>query len=413
MVPPTQPALVEAEPELGLSEGMEYYEPEAGACCDVPGGACPQPGAYWGCQGPCRPFSSLWGDRLWVRAESLLWWSQGMDTPPLVTTSPHGVEREDAGVLGRNTSVLFGGTGLATDIRGGARFTLGYWLDPAHCLGWQASYLGLGDETDGFFGASEGDPILARPFFNVVSGEQDARLLTFDEVAEGWVRANATTRFQQLDVHVRRRLFENCPGGFDFLIGYQFNRLEDRLHVWDSSTSIAQEGPVEPGTVVAVWDLFDTSNDFHGVDFGVIFEERLGCWTLELAMNLALGNTRSRAAISGRTVTDVPGETPVTTAGGLLALPTNMGSFEDNRFVMIPELGVTLGYDLTCRLKATVGYSFIYWSKVARPGGLIDMDVNPSQFSGGTLEGAPRPQFQWVTGDYWLQGVNLGLEYHF
>ena len=32
------------------------------------------------------------------------------------------------------------------------------------------------------------------------------------------------------------------------------------------------------------------------------------------------------------------------------------------------ELGVTLGFDLTERLQATFGYTFMYWSRVARPG---------------------------------------------
>lgn len=79
----------------------------------------------------------------------------------------------------------------------------------------------------------------------------------------------------------------------------------------------------------------------------------------------------------------------------------------------MPELGITLGYDFTCRLRATFGYTFLYWSKVARPGEQIDTELNPSQFPPGTLVGAPHPQFVFHTSDFWAQGLNFGLEYRF
>ena len=46
----------------------------------------------------------------------------------------------------------------------------------------------------------------------------------------------------------------------------------------------------------------------------------------------------------------------------------------------MPEIGFTLGYDLTSRLKATVGYTLLYWSNVARPGDQIDLNVDSRQF---------------------------------
>jgi len=79
----------------------------------------------------------------------------------------------------------------------------------------------------------------------------------------------------------------------------------------------------------------------------------------------------------------------------------------------MPELGVSLGYDLTCRLRATVGYTLIYWSNVARPGDQIDTELNASQFPPGELVGAPHPEFRFQTTDFWAQGLNFGLEYRF
>ena len=77
------------------------------------------------------------------------------------------------------------------------------------------------------------------------------------------------------------------------------------------------------------------------------------------------------------------------------------------------ESKTRLGYDLTCRLKATVGWSFLYWSSVMRPGDQIDTNVNPSQLPPGTLSGIPSPQFKPVMTDFWAQGLSIGLDYRY
>ena len=39
-------------------------------------------------------------------------------------------------------------------------------------------------------------------------------------------------------------------------------------------------------------------------------------------------------------------------------------------------MGLNLGYDLTPRWKATVGYTFVYWSSVMRTADQIDTNIN-------------------------------------
>jgi hypothetical protein len=60
-----------------------------------------------------------------------------------------------------------------------------------------------------------------------------------------------------------------------------------------------------------------------------------------------------------------------------------------------------------------VGYSFIYWSRVARAVDQIDRDVNITQQPPGPFVGAPRPEFILRTTDFWAQGLNFGLEWKF
>ena len=157
------------EPAFAGVEGELAYPGEMGACdaCASCGGeecTCYMPGAYWrGCgeNGGYYPWCYSWRDRLWFRGEYLLWWTRGADLPPLVTTSP---DEDGGGVLGRNTSILFGDTTVGSGARSGGRATLGHWFSPAQCTGIQASYLGLSEESETYFASSEGDPLLARPF---------------------------------------------------------------------------------------------------------------------------------------------------------------------------------------------------------------------------------------------------------
>lgn len=431
------PAYVEAPLDLAYPSEMAYSDPEASyaygdpmdgcecgaGCRDDTMGACYWPGDYWcgfGQNGCVLPVWSAWQNRLWFRGEYLMWWGQGADVPPLVTTSPDGTIREEAGVLGlEDTTILFGDETYGSDTRSGGRFTLGYWLQPCQ-FGLQASYLFLGEHSERYDASSEGDPILARPFFNIQDGQQDSKPIAFDGVdgqetafvVDGSIHVDLTTSFEEAEVLFRRVLYQRPAGRLDFLLGYQFVRLEDGLRIDESTTSRNQQGVV-PGTTIELFDQFDTGNEFNGGELGLVFEERLCRWSLEMLLKLGIGSTHSQVAIHGRTVTTVPDFDPVTTQGGLLALPSNIGDYERDQFTVIPELGVTLGYDLTCNLRATFGYTFIYWSKVARPGDQIDLDVNQSQFSGGTLVGEARPAFSWVTTDYWVQGLNFGFDYRF
>jgi len=331
----------------------------------------------------------------------------------LVTTSPSTADREVAGVLGQDTSVVFGGTSLNTDMRSGGRFSIGSWLRADQLVGIEASYLFLGRESTAYGADSDGIPILARPFFNIVSGAQSADLIAFENVSEGSIGVDASTEFDSVEVLFRRGLFADCAYRMDFLAGWRYGMLDDHLSIHEVKTSVDPQGPAPVGTVLDRTDVFDTRNEFNGGALGVVLRGRRCRWSLELLMKLALGSTTSTVRINGSTTTTIPGDGTETYTGGLLAQGTNIGSYSASGFAIMPELGVRLSYDFTPRLCGTFGYTFLYLSRVARPGDQIDLDLNPSQFPPGELEGAPRPEFDFVFSDFWAQGMSLGLEYRF
>jgi Putative beta barrel porin-7 (BBP7) len=129
---------------------------------------------------------------------------------------------------------------------------------------------------------------------------------------------------------------------------------------------------------------------------------------------LSIGGTSEHVDISGTSTTTPPnGGTPTTFPGGLLALPTNIGSYSHGGFTVVPEIQFKLGYDITPCLRATIGYDAIYWSRVARPGEQIDTFVNTSQASNQPLVGTPGPRFAFHETDLWAHGLSFGGEWRF
>ncbi len=364
--------------------------------------------------GPCRPCYSPLQNRLWVRGEYLLWWTQGSNLPPLVTTSPAGTDPSVAGVLGQSTtSILFGGNMVNTDANSGWRVTLGYWFDGCQCTGIEAGYLGFGQETTRFSASSTETPILARPFYDTQfqGGAQSAMLAAHPDFLDGSVSCSVTSQLQAVDVLLRRNVFRRETDGMDFLIGWRFARLDESLRVDQFSQWTQSQGPIIVGTTRSLYDLFDAENQFNGAQLGIAYREQVGRWSLESVLKLGLGCTHSRVNIDGMTTTTVPGGGTTSFAGDLLAQETNIGQYSANHFAIVPELSVTLGYDLTCQLRATFGYTFLYWSQVARPAN--QLDTNASQLPPETPTGSRQPAFTFNMSDYWAQGLNFGLEYRF
>jgi hypothetical protein len=352
----------------------------------------------------------------WVRPEYLLWWVEGFRVPPLVTSSPVGTDRELAGLLDQpTTTILLGNTRVADEARSGGRIRFGLWLDPCATCGVEASYYGLGDHSCHFRADSDEFPILARPFYNLTPDFEGpaAELVAFPEQLEGTVSVHGETSLHGVEVLYRQALCCTCACRFDFLVGWRYNQLDDELLISDFKRVISGDTGLQVGTTVEEYDRFATRNSFSGAELGLVAEWSNCRWNLELLMKLGLGRTRACATIDGSTTVTVPDPDVAIMPTGLLALPTNIGAYTRDKFAVIPEVGITVGYNLTCNLRATFSYSFMYWSWVARPGDQIDMGLNLSQLEEGSLVGPARPEFTWVDTDLWIQGLGFGLDYRF
>jgi hypothetical protein len=374
-----------------------------------PGDPVP-PGDYPGCEGEMvDPFVPTTGPRFWASGEWLYWKPQGSNLPPLVTTSPAGTPRTSAGVLGApGTQVLFGNVKQNNDWQSGFRVSGGVWLGECARWGVGASFFRLGDQQDNFRASSTGQPILARPFFNVASGAQDSELLAFPGVLAGTGAVSSSSGLWGGGVNVRKHLCCGCTWWIDGLVGYRYLRLRDDVTISENLLVTGPSSLAPVGTQLDVVDRFQASNNFHGGQVGVVGRLIGETFWLGLGASVALGVNDREVDIAGTTTVRAPGAAPVTRSGGLLALGTNSGHFEDTAFTVVPEVTLKAGVFLTESLSLFVGYNFLYWSSVYRAGEQIDPVVNPSQIPPGTLVGPARPAFPGRESGFWVHGVSAG-----
>lgn len=341
--------------------------------------------------------------RLWVRGEYLSWAIKGQEFPPLVTASLPGTAPGDTGVLGRpGTQVLVGDEEIGTGMRPGGRLTGGFWFHPDQMTGIEASYLEL-DEQEQEFTAGGDAVLIARPYFNTNTLQQDSHLIQHPDVVNGSVSVSAATTFNGADVSLRHVVRYGDGYRLDVLGGYRFSRLEDDLQVFESLDSLEHVG-----VHTDALDRFNVENQFHGAQAGAVMRWRAKYVGLQLLGKFAMGSTTSKVTIDGGTAS-----TATSQPGALLALPTNIGSYCSGGFSTIEELGISMDLWLTCNCRAMFGYTLIYWSDVARAADQLDPAVNPTQISPGNFSGARRPTFDFRTTDFWAQGLNIGLEYQF
>lgn len=381
--------------------------PCGGGCGSSCGTACCDP-CQSNCCEPCGP-----GGKFWVSGEYLLWGSQGMLVPVLVTSSPNGTPRTAAGVLGDpRTSVVFGGNRVNNDVRSGFRLRGGAWLDDCQTIGIEGSYFFLSQGDDSFSAFNPGSPASARPFFNANTNQQDSQLISFPNTLAGAIAIDTETCLYGFDANLRKNLCCACDHRTDLVIGYRYLNLRDDVNISEDLT-VTGTDPVRPvavGTRFQVFDSFSSRNEFNGGQIGLAGEYRRDSWYVGWRGLIAFGATQKDVTISGGTTITPPGGAPVSAPGGLLALPTNIGNYSATDFAVVPELGLNLGYSVSENLRVFVGYTFLYWSNVSRAGDQIDVVVNPTQIAPGLLFGAPRPAFTFNDTDFWTQGVSFGVE---
>jgi hypothetical protein len=365
------------------------------------------------------------GSRCWATAEYLLWWLKDAPLPaPLVTTGTPDLVN-GGGVLGRpSTVILFGGSPIQEPAQSGARVAAGYWLDEEHIFGIEGVFFFLAERSIANFQASSnltGTPVLTSPVIDTMTQSESGSLISFPGAFAGAVAVTATSELWGAEANVASNLMQDDSWTVDVLSGFRYLQLHEDLTISRQRTVLpAGEDrflglPVFAGNSIGIVDEFNMRNRFYGWQVGAKAEYRYNRLSVDAYGKVALGGNSQTADIVGTTTLFPPAGTPSVAHGGLLALQPGIGHFTQNKFTMVPEFGVTAGWQVTGSLRAFVGYTFLYADEVARPGEQINRNVNPvnlptSKFFALPNE-LPQPSFNFNTTNFWAQGFNVGVAF--
>src|SRR5262249_43045061 len=133
------------------------------------------------------------------------------------------------------TVVLFGGS-VDNEDRSGGRFRAGYWFDCQQTVGVEGGYFFLGSRSVHFAagGSGAGSTIIARPFFNAVTGAEDSELVSLPGLLNGTVAASLGSRLQGAELNGVCNLCCGCNGRVDLLAGFRYMQLDEELGVTEN-----------------------------------------------------------------------------------------------------------------------------------------------------------------------------------
>lgn len=379
----------------------------ASACDGSCGGGCASCDTGGIVSGGCNNFADacasgcMGSGQLWVSGELLLWFTDSIGAPPLVTTADQPIFPRYGD---QDVNVAFGGPdGIDTGLNAGFRVEAGLWLGDCEKVGVMGRAYGFEAKED-YYLESDGSQSIGIPFFNVnpiLLGE-DAYLVSYTgpgntPVSSGNVQVDADFDLIGAEASLRVLLGRSGSSRIDLIGGYTYNRIKSSLTLATESVNLFTGDAIADGTVFNTNDSFATENEFNGAHLGVISSVTRKGVSLQTLAKISFGSMKQSSTISGFTTDSLGGSLNE----GILTYASNSGTLTSDEFAFIPELGIKAGYDVSEALRLSVGYTFMYWSNVALAGDQVDRVIDPFQ-------GVARPEARLVDGSFWVQGIDLG-----
>jgi hypothetical protein len=362
---------------------------------------------------PQRPAS-----RGWVDAEYLLWHISNGPLPIPVLTTGNPVVLPAPGAIGQpSTSVLLGNSSMGYGSASGLRVNMGGWLNGDNTIGLEAGGFFLGQRTFSSSVASGSNNIrpLYIPIFEPDLGREGSYTIADPLLGGGTVGSFSMTSTSSLwsaEGNGLLNLYRGQKFNLDALVGFRYFDLSEAITIKTNSLIVASDNGL------ATRDHFGTHNEFSGGQLGLRAEYEFGRFSLNALAKVALGDTYQILNVNGSSTTFGAGAAPAagTYPGGIFAQTSNSGRSTHNAFSVSPQVGLKANVKITERLRGFVGYDFLYWSNVARPGNQMDHAVNLTQ---GQIFGPPavgdtsRPAIPFNNSGFIAQGVSFGLEFRF
>jgi len=375
-------------------------------------------------RGPALPFHRKPADRFWVSSDYVGMFIRPMRmASPLLTTG--SLNDNFPGALGQpSTSVLFPNNNIHFNLMSGIRAQVGMFLDCDNRFSLELGGFWIMPTTESYIAGSDGNgnPLLARPIFNTSAGREGAFLNSAPDRIRGTFQADFRSLMAGAEINARYHAYIKERLHADALVGFRYMRLSEQMQIMENIGGIQANFLTFRGAAIGLNesliddDYFATANQFFGPQIGgrVTWEQKW--FNLTAFAKLGLGVTHQQATIAGATTLVSPAGNQVAN-GGILALPTNNGTYSRTVFGVLPEFGLNLGIDVTQCVRVNLGYSLLLWNHVLRPGSQFDRYVNPNLVPGspnfGPVTGPTAPIYRFNDEFFWAHSFNIGLELHF
>lgn len=393
-------------------------------------------------------------NKYWIDADYLLWFIKDNPVPvPLITKASFADPLP--GAIGQpHTRVVLGKHSIDMGMMQGFDADAGMWIKRR--IGIEGGYFLLPTVSESkslHTSGQPGSPNYPVPIFDVsgvfglngVPGETIFILPGPIEEDPGFVakyRLELKSRLQGAELNAIYRMIDKKSFQLKWHGGFCWFELQEKLSFKGKTHAAAHS--TFGNAFYNIADRFDTTNDFLAGQLKIDASYQTKRWHLEAALKGALGAVLQKVKVEGSSKTSggnlfflTQGTANKTLHGGIFSEPSNIGSHHKNPMAWGFETKVQTGFELGKHLEIHVGYSFLWISKVLRPGNQIDRKINSTRTAladasratvgsgpgpipfGGPPGPAPaprgphRPKVPFHSSTFWAQGLNAGIEFHF
>lgn len=396
---------------------------------------------------------SAFAQEYWIEADYLLWFIKDSPLPtPLVTTA--SFDDPLPGAIGQpHTHTVLGKKSIDMGWMQGFQIGAG-WIG---CnVGIEGSYFLLPTISKSeslITSGNPGSPNYAVPIFdfsgvfglNGVPGETIFLLPGPFSDGPGFSGAftlHLTSLLQGAELEGLYRIWGEPCFEFDLSGGFTWVNLHEKLRFQVVTLALpeADIGSAFYNTT----DRFETRNHFLAGHLKITARYQMCRWFVEGFCKGALGATLEQIKIQGSGETSegnlfflTQGTENTLLPGGIFAEPSNRGSHKKSPFAWSFEAMLKTGFEITKNMEMHIGYTFLWISKVVRPGEQMDRHINstrtaladasratvgigpgPVPFGDVSLpaplpSGPNQPKVVFHSSTFWAQGLEAGIKFQF
>lgn len=386
------------------------------------------------------PIASSVTSRIWVSAEYYGAFTKNPNYPNFPLVSIGDTADFNNGALGfPGTTVLFDKEEADLDFRHGFKIAAGGWIDEERKYGAEVSGFWLPEASEQHTFSQDGVNRFGIPYYNSLAevlfpgfpSYEDRFAYEPGEWDAASIRIGNRQEFWGVSGHALLNLVRKDSLSIDLKAGFRFLSLEDTFTFKQTAVdttdgtprTFANETFSVDGATYTSRDSFEGNNKFYGLDIGARIVMKKGRFAAEVLPNIGIGATQQEVKIRGVSTASLAsiGYSSVYNRGGFWAQDSNIGSHDQTKFSVVPELAVKGTYDINKRFTVSVGYSILYWSSVVNGGDQVSRKINSDKIAIGGI-GVPfgtdgtapaDPKFKFRETDFWAHGVNVGFKLKF